>query len=158
MLLSASATPACHPLLLHEDMPPATVPMALCGSCLLFLPWAQFPPQLGWVLPSGSSVRYLFSLCCGWARGEPLPSAYWAWWGSFLVFSLWCPVPNPTAAAKKITLCSWPTPGTCKGVNADHLQKTSNHALAMQQYRKLGEASLDFDSCCSMARLDPSQV
>lgn len=88
VLLSASATPACHPLLLNKDMPAATVPVALCGSCFLLLSWAQFPPHLGWVLLFGYSVRCFFILCYGWDRGEPLPSVYWAWWG-FIPCPVW---------------------------------------------------------------------
>lgn len=132
MLLSASATPACHPLLLDEDIPPATVPLALCRSCFLLLPWVQFPPQLGWVLPSGYPVRYFFSLCCGWARREP-PSLWIL--GLVGIHTLWCPAPNPTAAAKKTSLCSWPKPGTAKEWCWPS-SKHSNHALAMQPCRK----------------------
>lgn len=135
MLLSASATPACHPLLLDGDMPPATVPMSLCGSCLLLLPWALFPPELGWVLPSGSSVRYLFNLCCA-EPGESPFSLHTGPGGGHT----WCPVCDGQCQIlqllpKKITVLlahTW----HLQRSDADQPQNTSNHALAMQQCRK----------------------
>lgn len=127
MLLSASATPAWPaPCWGHASS------HSPGGSVWKLFPLAAMsvvsPTIWGRFLPSGYSVRYFFSLCCGWARGELLSP----WILSLVGIHTQCPVWDAQCQILQLLPKKHHhAPGTCKGVMLTilkHFQPCTGHA------------------------------